>query len=221
MKAIILAAGKGKRFGEITKSIPKPLIKFGEFCLIEHNIFLLKKYGYTDIVINVSHLKDKIINYLGDGKKYGISIQYSIEEPEPLETGGGIKNALKLLGDQPFLTLNSDIYTDFDLSNLQLKGGDLASIVMVKNPDHNKDGDFSLKNGRVRLDKEKNLTYSGIAILHHEIFKNYTSLKFKLVDVFLEKIKSDKISGFQHKGIWYDIGNAERLKLVEKLFPNN
>ena len=92
---------------------------------------------------------------------------------------------------------------------------------MVKNPDHNKDGDFSLKNGRVRLDKEKNLTYSGIAILHHEIFKNYTSLKFKLIDVFLEKIKSDKISGFQHKGIWYDIGNAERLKLVEKLFPNN
>ena len=92
---------------------------------------------------------------------------------------------------------------------------------MVKNPDHNKDGDFSLKNGRVRLDKEKNLTYSGIAVLHHEIFKNYNSLKFKLVDVFLEKIKSDKISGFQHKGIWYDIGNAERLKLVEKLFPNN
>ena len=221
MKAIILAAGKGKRFGEVTKSIPKPLIKFGKFCLIEHNIFLLKKYGFTDIVINVCHLKDKIINYLGDGKKYGISIQYSIEEPEPLETGGGIKNALKLLGDKPFLTINSDIYTDFDLSNLQLKGGDLASIVMVKNPDHNKDGDFSLKNGRVGLDKEKNLTYSGIAILHHEIFKNYTSLKFKLIDVFLEKIKSDKISGFQHKGIWYDIGNAERLKLVEKLFPNN
>ena len=79
MKAIILAAGKGKRFGEVTKSIPKPLIKFGKFCLIEHNIFLLKKYGFTDIVINVCHLKDKIINYLGDGKKYGISIQYSID----------------------------------------------------------------------------------------------------------------------------------------------
>ena len=132
-EAIILCGGKGLRLRPITSDIPKPLIKFGKFCLIEHNIFLLKKYGYTDIVINVCHLKDKIINYLGDGKKYGISIQYSIEEPEPLETGGGIKNALKLLGNQPFLTINSDIYTDFDLSNLQLKGGDLASIVMVKN----------------------------------------------------------------------------------------
>ena len=95
MKAIILAAGKGKRFGEITKSIPKPLIKFGKLCLIEHNIFLLKKYGFTDSVINVCHLKYKIINYLGDGKKYGISIQYSIEEPEPLGNWRWHKKCLK------------------------------------------------------------------------------------------------------------------------------
>jgi MurNAc alpha-1-phosphate uridylyltransferase len=107
MKAIILAAGKGKRFGETTKKIPKPLIKLGNFTLIEHNIFLLKKYGFNDVVINVSYLSQMIIDYLGDGSKYGISIKYSIEKPEPLETGGGIHNAMSLLGNNIFLVINS------------------------------------------------------------------------------------------------------------------
>ena len=95
MKAIILAAGKGKRFGEITKITPKPLIKLGDITLIEHNILLLKKNGFNEIIINVSHLSDLIIEFLGNGSKYGVNISYSLEKPEPLETGGGIIKALE------------------------------------------------------------------------------------------------------------------------------
>ena len=110
MKAIILSAGKGERFGSITKTLPKPLIQLGEMTLIEHNILLLKKHGFLELIINVSYLSDMIIDFIGNGDKYGVNITYSIENNGPLETGGGIHNALSLLGDDPFLVINSDIY---------------------------------------------------------------------------------------------------------------
>ena len=221
MKAIILAAGKGKRFGDITKKIPKPLIKLGKLSLIEHTIMLLKKYGYNDIVINVSHLRDLIIDYLGDGSKYDIKIEYSIEDPEPYETGGGIKYALNLLGDKPFLVINSDIYTDFNLSNFELNKNDLASLVMVRNPNHNTKGDFSIFKGRVIVKEKNELTYSGISILNPKIFENFNDRKFKLIDVFLEQIKKDNVTGQIHNGTWIDIGTPDRLKIAEELFVNN
>ena len=221
MKAIILAAGKGKRFGDITKKTPKPLIKLGKLSLIEHNIMLLKKYGYNDIVINVSHLRDLIIDYLGDGSKYDIKIEYSIEDPEPYETGGGIKYALNLLGDKPFLVINSDIYTDFNLSNFELNKNDLASLVMVRNPNHNAKGDFSIFKGRVIVKEKNELTYSGISILNPKIFENFKDRKFKLIDVFLEQIKKDNVTGQIHNGTWIDIGTTDRLKIAEELFVNN
>ena len=221
MKAIILAAGKGQRFGDITKKTPKPLIKLGKLSLIEHNIMLLKKYGYNDIVINVSHLRDLIIDYLGDGSKYDIKIEYSIEDPEPYETGGGIKYALNLLGDKPFLVINSDIYTDFNLSNFKLNKNDLASLVMVRNPNHNTKGDFSIFKGRVIVKEKNELTYSGISILNPKIFENFKDHKFKLIDVFLEQIKNDKVTGQIHNGTWIDIGTPDRLKIAEELFVNN
>ncbi len=221
MKAIILAAGKGERFGDITKSIPKPLIKLGQLSLIEHNIVLLKEYGYKDIVINVSYLHDAIIDFLGNGDKYNIKIKYSIEVPEPYETGGGIKHALSLLGNQPFLVINSDIYTDFRLSNIVLDQKDLASLVMVRNPNHNVRGDFSISKGRVILKEKNDLTYSGISILDPKIFKNFRDHKFKLIDVFMEQIKNDAVSGQVHDGAWIDIGTPDRLKTAEDLFINN
>ena len=221
MKAIILAAGKGIRFGDITKKTPKPLIKLGKLSLIEHNIMLLKKYGYNDIVINVSHLRDLIIDYLGDGSKYDIKIEYSIEDPEPYETGGGIKYALNLLGDKPFLVINSDIYTDFNLSNFELNKNDLASLVMVRNPNHNTKGDFSIFKGRVIVKEKNELTYSGISILNPKIFENFKDHKFKLIDVFLEQIKNNNVAGQIHDGSWIDIGTPDRLKIAEELFVNN
>tara|TARA_B100001564_G_C20451553_1_gene583669 strand:+ start:99 stop:758 length:660 start_codon:yes stop_codon:yes gene_type:complete len=218
MKAIILAAGKGKRFGEITKIQPKPLIKIGKISLIERNILLLKKHNFKDIVINVSHLSEMIIKELGNGDKFGVNIKYSIEKPEPLETGGGIQNALPLLGDNSFLALNSDIFTDCDLQKISIKKNDLASLVMVKNPSHNLDGDFSLENKRISLNGNNKLTYAGIAIFNPKIFTNIKLKKYKLINILIDNIKNDKISGYEHKGIWHDVGTKDRLETVNKLF---
>lgn len=218
MKAIILAAGKGKRFGNITKIVPKPLIKLGEFSLIEHNIILLKKYGFEEIIINVSHLSDLIINFLGNGEKYNVNINYSIEYPEPLETGGGIQNALRLLGDKPFLVINSDIFTDCNLSKIKINSSDLASLVMVKNPSHNIQGDFSILKNRIILNKRNDTTYSGIGIYKPEFFQNNIVKKYKLIDLLIKHIKNDRVSGFHFKGIWHDVGNEERLTEVKNLF---
>ena len=165
MKAIILAAGKGERFGDITKTLPKPLIRLGDITLIEHNILLLKKYGFNDLVINVSHLSSMIIKFLGNGDRYQVNINYSIEKPEPYETGGGIHNALHLLGDNPFLVINADIYTNCNLANIIIRQRDLASLVMVKNPEHNVNGDFSLENDRITLANKSTLTYSGMVFI--------------------------------------------------------
>tara|TARA_Y200000002_G_scaffold121203_1_gene99444 strand:- start:526 stop:1191 length:666 start_codon:yes stop_codon:yes gene_type:complete len=218
MKAIILAAGKGKRFGNITKIVPKPLIKLGEFSLIEHNIILLKKYGFEEIIINVSHLSDLIINFLGNGEKYNVNINYSIEYPEPLETGGGIQNALRLLGDKPFLVINSDIFTDCNLSKIKINSSDLASLVMVKNPSHNIQGDFSILKNRIILNKRNDATYSGIGIYKPEFFQNNIVKKYKLIDLLIKHVKNDRVSGFHFKGIWHDVGNEERLTEVKNLF---
>ena len=218
MKAIILAAGKGERFGDITRTLPKPLIKLGDITLIEHNILLLKEYGFNDLVVNVSHLSDMIIDYLGNGKKYNVNIKYSIEKPEPYETGGGIQNALHLLGGSPFLVINADIYTNCNLSNISIKQDDLASIVMVKNPEHHIDGDFSLINGRITLANKNTMTYSGIGIYNPLIFSGIKSKKYKLSEILLKNIIKNKISGSEHTDIWFDVGDVKKLKNVNKLF---
>lgn len=218
MKAIILAAGKGQRFGKITETLPKPLIKLGNITLIEHNILLLKKYGYNDLVINVSYLSDMIIDFLGDGKKYNVNIKYSIEKPEPYETGGGIQNALHLLGDKPFLVINSDIYTNCNLSNISIKQDDLASIIMVKNPEHHIDGDFSLINDRVVLANKNTMTYSGIGIYNPLIFSEIKLKKYKLSEILLKNIYKNKVSGLEHTDIWFDVGDEKKLENINKLF---
>ena len=218
MKAIILAAGRGERFGEITKTMPKPLIKLGDITLIEHNILLLKQHGFNDLVVNVSHLSDMIINFLGNGKKYNVNIKYSIEKPEPYETGGGIQNALHLLGGSPFLVINADIYTNCNLSNISIEQDDLASIVMVKNPEHHINGDFSLINGRITLDNKNTMTYSGIGIYNPLIFSGVKLKTYKLSEILLKNIHRNKISGLEHTDIWFDVGDEKKLENVNKLF---
>jgi len=217
MKAIILAAGKGERFGSITKTLPKPLIQLGNITLIEHNILLLKKHGFLELIINVSYLSDMIIDFIGNGEKYGVNITYSIESAGPLETGGGIHNALSFLGDNPFLVINSDIYTDCKLSNIKIDQNDHGVLVMVKNPTHNLNGDFSCSNGRVITGDIKKLTYSGISVLNPIIFKNFKLEKYKLIDVLVKEVNNNKISAFMHDGIWCDVGDIKKLESAKKL----
>lgn len=218
MKAIILAAGKGKRFGNLTKKLPKPLIKIGDLTLIEHNIKLLERNGFTEIIINVSYLSNLIMDFLGNGEKYNIKIDYSIEHPEPLETGGGIQNALGIIGDSPFLVINSDIYTDCELSKINIEDSDLASLIMVENPPHNLNGDFSMIKNRITLKQDNSFTYAGIGIFRPEFFEGITIKNYKLVDILIKHIKNNKVSGFLHKGVWHDVGDEKKLSEVKKLF---
>lgn len=219
MKAIILAAGKGERFGSITRTLPKPLIQLGKMTLIEHNILLLKKYGFLDLVINVSYLSSMIIDFIGNGDKYGINITYSVENKGPLETGGGIHNALSFLGGSPFLVINSDIYTNCKLSSIKIDQNDNGVLVMVENPTHNLNGDFSCSNGRVISGDANKMTYAGISILNPIIFENFKLGKYKLIDVLINEINKNKISAFTHDGIWCDVGDIEKLENAKKLLP--
>lgn len=216
MRAMILAAGKGERMRPLTLVKPKPLLEVQGISLIEHHIINLKKSGFNDIVINVSWLAQQIMQKLGSGEKYGVKIRYSFEGNEPLETGGGIFNALKLIGKAPFLVVNGDIFTDIDFSTLHLKTGKLAHLMLVNNPKHNPMGDFSLsESGSLSTDNtNKKYTFSGIGIYHPYLFKNCKLEKFSVVPLLKNAMKQKHITGQLFKGKWDDIGTIDRLLAI-------
>lgn len=218
MKAMILAAGRGERLRPLTLHTPKPLIKACGVPLIEYQIRALKTAGFNDFVINHAWLGRQIEDYLQDGSRLGVSIVYS-PEGEPLETGGGIFKALPLLGKEPFLVANGDIWTDYDYRPLQLTAGDLAHLILVDNPLHHPEGDFFLSNGRVVEAGEAcdRFTYSGIAILHPDLFRTCEAGAFKLAPVLRAAIAEGRVSGTLHTGRWVDVGTHERLAEVEQL----
>ena len=169
MKAFLLAAGKGKRLLPFTKDNPKPLVKVGGVSLIERSVNTLKNANIEEIVINLHHRGEKIVNLLGDGSDYGLKISYSLEK-ELLGTGGGIQNAMHHF-EEPFLVLSSDIWTDFDFNTLELRDGFLAHMILIPNPESNLKGDVSLIDGYVRSDcAENKYTFSGIIIISPDLF---------------------------------------------------
>ncbi|MDC7831338.1 MULTISPECIES: N-acetylmuramate alpha-1-phosphate uridylyltransferase MurU [Pseudomonas] len=217
MKAMILAAGKGERMRPLTLTRPKPLIEVNGRPLIEHHIQALAAAGITDLVINHAWLGDQLEAVLGDGSRLGVSIRFSAEG-EPLETGGGIFRALPLLGSEPFMLINGDIRTDVDFAALALPAGCLAHLVLVDNPVHHPSGDFGLVDGQITLEASEKLTYSGIAVLHPQLFSECTAGAFKLVDVLRPAIVAGQVSGQRLAGRWVDVGTLERLAEAEQLF---
>ncbi|MBC8518847.1 MAG: nucleotidyltransferase family protein [Gammaproteobacteria bacterium] len=225
MKAMILAAGRGKRMRPLTDKIPKPLLKVRGRPLIEYHIEGLVAVGVRDIVINHGWLGGQIPQHLGDGSRFGADIQYSSEPPEALETGGGLVQALPLLGGEPFIVVNGDIFTDYDFGQLtghEMGGqvsGVLAHLVLVDNPPHHGRGDFVLEDDRVTgygaVDVEPQLTYSGIAIFHPQLFDGIKCGRFPLAPILFDAVERGVVSGEHHKGRWSDVGTPERLHLVE------
>jgi len=214
MKAIILSAGRGERLRPLTDHTPKPLLKAGNQRLIEYTIYSLVKAGFTDIIINTAHLNEQFPEALGDGKRYGATIQYTVEQSGGLETAGGIINALPLLGDEPFLVVNGDIWTDFpfeQLNSFKLNHSTLGHLIFVQNPKHNPDGDFSLSSGLVIDNGREKVTYSGIAIYHPKLFLSYGVQRLALKPILIEAINKQQLSGELYHGKWSDIGTAERL----------
>ena len=215
MKAMILAAGRGNRLRPLTDKQPKPLIKVGHDSLIEHHIKKLSAAGFESIIINTAYLGEKIQNNIGDGSRYNIPIQYSHEGEQALETGGGIAYALPLLGDQPFLVVSADIYCEipfnihFDLNHANMH------LVMVNNPAHHTDGDFTSSELNLSGSTDDRYTYSGIAYIHPKIF-TYEKRVFPLIEKIRFCIESNTICAEIFKGVWHDVGTASRLHIANK-----
>ena len=219
MKAFILAAGYGKRLLPLTKTSPKPLLKVGETSLIERNIKHILNSGISEIVINVSYLGELIRNHVIE-KFPNENINFSIEQ-EPLGTGGGVYKALPLLGSEPFLCMNADIFHNIKLDNLY-SDVESALLVGVPNPKHNLEGDFSLDNNMVKINREGNdLTWSGISIINPIIFNNksFQSTSFNIWEnLLVESIKKNSVKGIKSSDFWIDVGTIDRLKLANTVY---
>ncbi len=214
MRAMILAAGRGERLRPLTDSLPKPLVEVGGKPLIEHHLQALAEAGFREIVINQNHLGNMLRSALGDGERWDINIHWSNEQPEALETGGGIHQALPLLGSSPFLVVNGDIWTDYPYSRLRAIKCDWAHLVMIPNPVHNLGGDFTLLNARIRNEGGDKLTFSGIGVYHPRLFDDCTPGKFSVVPLLHSTMENHLVTGELYKGGWEDIGTLERLEAV-------
>ena len=211
MKAMILAAGRGERLRPLTDTVPKPLLEVRGKPLIAWHLEALARAGVHNVVINLSWLGEQIRATLGDGSRWGMRIAYSDEGPVALETGGGIHHALPLLGSAPFLLVNGDVYTDYDLARLWLRSGELAHLVLVGNPSHHPQGDFLLQDGLVSEIGEPRHTYAGIGIYDPELFAGCRPGRFPLLPLLRKAMAERRLGGEIHAGAWTDVGTAARL----------
>jgi N-acetyl-alpha-D-muramate 1-phosphate uridylyltransferase len=214
---MILAAGRGERMRPLTDRTPKPLLPVAGRPLIVWHIERLAAAGFRDIVINHAHLGDQIEALLGDGDAWGVRIRYAEEPSGALETAGGIANALPLLGDEPFLVINGDIFCDWDVSRAPtvLADGLLAHLVLVPNPDHHPSGDFALTDDMLDAGKERH-TFAGIGVYRPELFAAIERGQVaKLAPLLDAAISAGRVSGELHGGRWVDVGTPERLAALD------
>ena len=215
--AMLLAAGRGERMRPLTDHTPKPLLPVGGKSLIVWHIERLAAAGIHELVINHAHLGHQIEQALGDGARWGLRIRYSREgEGKALETGGGIRRALPLLGAKPFLVLNADIWSDLDPAGLRLADGDLAHLVMVDNPPHHPRGDFHLDGRRLLAEGEPRLTFSGIGVYSPALFAGCGPEAFPLGPLLRDTMRAGRVSGQRHAGRWFDVGTPQRLMEAER-----
>jgi N-acetyl-alpha-D-muramate 1-phosphate uridylyltransferase len=221
MRAMILAAGRGERMRPLTDHTPKPLLQVGGKPLIVWHIERLARAGFTELVINHAHLGQQIETALGNGKQWQMHIRYSAEQVA-LETAGGIANALPLLGDQPFVVVNGDVFTDIDYASLSLPTGKLAHLVMVDNPPQHAAGDFGLKDGLVCESADQRLTFSGVGVYHPTLFESlHRGQAAKLAPLLKAAMQQKLVTGQHHHGLWHDIGTPERLQQLDHWLNNN
>jgi len=201
---MLLAAGRGQRMQPLTDNTPKPLLKIKNKAIIVHLIESLARAGLTKLVINHAHLGDQIVRLLGDGKKWGVQIEYSPETSGGLETGGGVFKALPLLKSDPFIVVNADIWTDFSFTRLRHETcrnmSGQAHLVLVDNPGHHPEGDFCLQGDTVLENGSHKLTYSGIAILRHKLFSNSNGGVFPLAPLLRDAMRTGLVTGEHYQG---------------------
>ena len=215
MKAMILAAGRGKRMGALTADRPKPLLRVGDDTLIGWQLRRLARAGFIDVVINLGYRGTMIADALGDGSGYGLRIHYSHEPEEGLETAGGIIQALPLLGDAPFLVVNADIWCDADLRRFRENRPveSLAHLLLTETPAWKARGDFSLA-GNMLIAGET-LTFTGISVLHPRLFAGIAPGFRPLAPILRAHLPRGELSGEVHGGVWQDIGTPESLAALQ------
>jgi len=224
MKALVFAAGRGERMRPLTDTTPKPLLHAGGKPLIAWHLEQLARIGVTDAVLNTSWLAACFPETLGDGGRWGLRLHYLHEGDTPLETGGGMLNALRLLGDAPFIAVNGDIWTDFDFSRLPRDPDGDAHLVLVDNPDHNPAGDFVLRDdGRVASEGAAKLTFAGIGVYRAGLFDGWRDTigdargaderppRFRLAPLLRAAMARGVVTGERHDGRWTDAGTPQRL----------
>ncbi|CAK0746067.1 N-acetylmuramate alpha-1-phosphate uridylyltransferase [Gammaproteobacteria bacterium] len=219
MKAMVLAAGHGKRMRPLTDRTPKPLLRAGGRALIEYHLEALAAAKITEVVVNHGQLGNQIETYLGDGTRYGLQIRYSPEGDSPLETGGGILRALPLLGEDPFLVVNADIWIHYPHERLQeaLAPTDLAYLVLVNNPPHHPQGDFGLCDGRITASEGERLTFAGIGVYRPALFAGCTPGTFPLAPLLRIAMTAGQVAGEHWSGNWMDIGTPARLNDLQRI----
>ena len=223
MKAMILAAGLGKRLRPLTKDTPKPLLSVGRYTLIERAINKLIEHGVDEFIINVSYLSDQIKNKL-EYFHQNTNIQF-LDEPFPYGTGGALVNAISVLGDEPFILCNADIISESDLTRLP-EFTSSAHLIGITNPDHNLQGDFSLAKDIVIIkDKTNKFTWSGISLINPSILKAHkgNAYPFDLWNTILRPlINESEVTAHVDDAFWIDVGTIDRLKLArERLKDEN
>ena len=219
---MVLAAGFGNRLRPLTDHTPKPLLPIGGKPMIVHHLEKLAAAGFKEVVINLGHLGHKIPEALGDGSSWGLSIAYSDEGPDPLETGGGLTKALPLLGDEPFLLVNGDVWSDLDFSSIpsSLAENDLATLFLVPKPGWREKGDFSLSNSRVVESERPEYLYAGIALYHPKILEGAKVEKFSIVPRLRSAISRNLVGGILFPGEWDDVGTPDRLSSLQSKYGN-
>ena len=220
--AMIFAAGRGERMRPLSDATPKPLLRVGSKMLIEHHLEKLAAAGVREIVINTSHLAEQFPAALGDGSRWGVRIHYSYEGVKPLETGGGIRHALPLLGPEPFIGVAADIVSDYDYTKLPADPAALAHLVMVPNPAFHPRGDFFLDGTRLNEDGVgERLTFSSIGVYRPELVAGETATYFKLLPHFQRAMRDGRLTGERFDGYWRNIGTLEQLREIATLWSGN
>ncbi len=217
MRAMILAAGRGERMRPLTDRLPKPLLEVGGKPLIVWHLESLAAAGFREVVINHAWLGTLIEEALGEGARWGLSIRYS-PEATALETAGGIVQALPLLGDAPFLVVNGDVFTDWDMRRAgsiarQLDAAGLdAWLVLADNPPQHPNGDFGLHDGLLHNDGSLRLTFSGLAVYHPRMFAGLARGERAPLAPLLRRCADDRRAGAERLlGTWVDVGTPQRL----------
>ena len=214
MIAMILAAGRGERLRPLTDSAPKALAEVRGQSLLERHLQAMSDAGIETVVINLGWLGEQIAERIGSGADYGLNVIYSPEDDGILETGGGIHRALPMLGNEPFLVVNADIFTDMPMPSTDLDEQTLGKLILVPTPTHKAHGDFDVVDGRLRNAAEPQLTFSGVAIYRPEFFANCKAGRFSVAPLLRAAADANQLAASEYSGTWVDVGTIERLEAL-------